>query len=102
MKIYIAGKITGNPDYKNQFAEAEHTLINLGHSVMNPAWICAGKEFNYEDYMTVSGAMQKVCDAVFFLDNWEDSKGARREQLSAITKGQKQFYSFENIPQIKS
>ena len=36
MKVYIAGKITGNPDYYEQFAEAEKLLTEQGHAVINP------------------------------------------------------------------
>ena len=37
MKIYIAGKITGDPNYREKFEKAEKFLAGQGHSVMNPA-----------------------------------------------------------------
>lgn len=37
MKIYIAGCITDNPDYKEQFKQAEERLKAQGHTVINPA-----------------------------------------------------------------
>lgn len=37
MKIYIAGMITGDKNYKSKFKRAEKLLRSLGHSVMNPA-----------------------------------------------------------------
>jgi hypothetical protein len=30
VKVYIAGKITGNPSYKSQFAEAEKKMSETG------------------------------------------------------------------------
>ena len=77
MKVYIAGKITGNPEYKQQFAEAEKKLRAQGHTTMNPAVLPDG--FEHQEYMRVCFSMIDVCDAVYFLSNWEDSKGARME-----------------------
>lgn len=86
MKIYIAGKITGDPNYKAKFQRAEKKLRDLGHSVMNPAWICASPEFDWEDYMKVSKAMQKVCEATVLLPDWYESRGAREEYRRARNK----------------
>ena len=63
MKIYIAGKISGDKNYKQKFRKAEKFLRKLGHSVMNPAWIVPSDEFRWEDYMQISiddaGKMQR-------------------------------------------
>lgn len=40
MKVYIAGKITGNENYKAEFAEAEKKLRTLGHIPLNPVVRC--------------------------------------------------------------
>ena len=37
MIIYFAGKITGNPEYRKQFAAAKKKLERDGHIVLNPA-----------------------------------------------------------------
>lgn len=66
MRIYIAGKITGDKNYKKKFAKAERALKKKGHSVMNPAWLKEYGEFDWIDYMGVSGAMQQTCEAVYF------------------------------------
>ncbi len=79
MKFYIAGKITGDKNYKKKFAAAEKAFRKLGHSVMNPAWIVASEEFSWLDYMKVSNAMQSVCEATYFLEDWMDSTGAVQE-----------------------
>ena len=77
MKYYIAGKITNNPNYRQQFAEAEKQLLQEGHHVMNPAILPYG--FDYEDYMKVCFAMIDVCETLYMLDGWTDSLGAKRE-----------------------
>lgn len=46
MKIYIAGPITGIPDYKERFAKAEAELKAKGHAVMNPAALPEGFEYS--------------------------------------------------------
>ena len=63
MKIYIAGKITGDKNYKTKFKRAEKLLRSLGHSVMNPAWIAPSDDFTWTDYMQISGMMLARCNA---------------------------------------
>lgn len=98
MKIYIAGKITGNPDYKKQFDKAEKELSALGHSLMNPAALKDYPEFSYKDYMFITQAMQMKCDAVFFLPTWTDSSGAMVEFERASTLHQKTFFDISEVP----
>ena len=42
MKIYIAGRITGNPHYKAQFKATAAMLQEEGHTVLNPAELPEG------------------------------------------------------------
>jgi len=85
MKIYIAGKITDNPDYMEQFAIAELFLIKEGHFVMNPTVLPPG--FEHHEYMKICFAMIDVCEGIYLLDNWRDSKGATMEFDYAIKTG---------------
>lgn len=98
MKIYIAGKITGDLDYKAKFHKAEEKLKRMDHSVMNPAWICASPEFSWKDYMRVSGAMLDVCDGVLFLKDWLQSKGARAEMERASIARKQIFMDISEVP----
>ncbi|MFV0515809.1 MAG: DUF4406 domain-containing protein [Aminipila sp.] len=84
-KVYIAGKITGFDGYKEKFAEAEEQLKVLGAIPMNPAILPPG--FTQEEYLKICFSMIDVCDCVFLLDNWKDSKGANKEFLYAYNKG---------------
>ena len=86
-KIYIAGKITGLDNFKENFDIAEEKLIKEGYAVMNPSVLNAG--FEHYEYMRVCYAMMDTCDSVYFLRNWTDSKGAKMEMTRAIEKGLK-------------
>ena len=42
MKVYISGKITGNENYREEFAKAQAELEKDGHIVLNPAVLPVG------------------------------------------------------------
>lgn len=92
MKVYIAGKITGDSDYKKKFEFYEKALAEAGHSVMNPARISNYDGFSWDDYMAVSAAMQGVCDAIVLLPGWMESRGARIEANAAHKLGQQIYF----------
>ena len=81
MKVYIAGKITGNPDYIKQFAEAEEELKASGHTVLNPV---KNKGFSYKEYIDMGLCELMKCDGIYLLDGWQESSGARLEFLYAM------------------
>lgn len=89
-KAYIAGKITGDPDFYAKFKAAEMYLKGRGFAVFSPAVMPACFDgFDYEDYMHVDFAMMWVCRSgvAFFLPDWQQSKGAMRERNNAILTG---------------
>ncbi len=98
MKFYIAGKITGNPAYKQNFKKAEEALARLGHSVMNPASIGNYPEFSYQDYMFITAAMQMKCNAVLFLPDWVESNGAQEEYQRAKLNHQSIYFDIFDVP----
>jgi hypothetical protein len=90
MKIYIAGRITGYPEYKKRFDEAVSKLEAKGHVCMSPAILPGG--FTQADYMRICLAMIDVCECIYFLDNWLDSEGARIEHDYAQKVGKLVLY----------
>ena len=77
MKIYIAGRITGDPAYKDKFNTAQQSIEDDGHIVLNPAVLPEG--MTPADYMRICFAMIDCADAVVFLPDWVHSVGARLE-----------------------
>lgn len=76
-KAYIAGKITGDPEYRKKFACAQEELERQGYIVLNPAILPEGMKSR--DYMRICLAMLDTADVAFFLPGWMDSKGANLE-----------------------
>ena len=76
-KIYIAGKITGDPDYKAKFDAAAEDYKKKGYIVLNPSWMPQGMQPS--DYMRICFAMIDTADKVAFLPGYEQSSGAQLE-----------------------
>lgn len=76
-KIYIAGKITGDPDYKAKFEAAAEAYKKKGYTVLCPSWMPAGMQ--PADYMRICFAMIDTADVVAFLPGYETSPGAQLE-----------------------
>lgn len=93
MKIYISGKITGTTDYMKRFESAEKALSKY-HIVINPAKVNAQlpKETVWEEYMKMSMCMLEMCNAIYMLKGWKDSKGAKLEYEFAKSKNYKIFF----------
>lgn len=97
MKVYVAGKISGKPPYQyvSEFRHAASILKIRGFKVINPVTLnssLATQEFDYEDMMKLCFAAIDVCDAIYMLEDWSDSPGARREHEYALNKGKKIIY----------
>ena len=76
VKVYIAGKITGDAGYREKFAAAEQKLQGEGFIVLSPAVLPEG--MSTADYMRICFAMIDVADKVAFF--------AHKEGLDAHAK----------------
>jgi hypothetical protein len=84
MVVYIAGPITGQPNYNTSaFKEAERVLRYAGHTVLNPRNTPLG--LTYAAYMDISLAMIRASDQVYALEGWSKSKGAATEVAYATS-----------------
>ena len=77
MKIYIAGKITGDASYYAKFIIAQREIQDAGHAVLNPAHLPEG--MSKSDYMRICFAMIDVADEVWTLPDCDMSEGALLE-----------------------
>ena len=98
-RIYIAGPMRGLPDFNypkfNQYAEAHRAV---GWYVANPVEI--GADYGTPEQINADPALLaavmaaelhalETCDAIYLLDGWQNSKGARKELATAIAYGLK-------------
>lgn len=83
--VYISGKITGltEEQYKIKFAGAEKLLRQYGYRPVNPAKKGEVPGYKWEDYLKEDIAMLCECDFIYFLDNWNESEGAKLEKFIA-------------------
>lgn len=80
MRIYISGPITGTDDYQKRFAKAEEYLRQQGYEVVNPARVNGQMpELTWDEYMNMSMTMLSLCDMIFMLRGWKESRGAKLE-----------------------
>lgn len=82
MKIYISGKITGLDlkDALANFEKAETELVAKGFEPINPMKKVSEQQGKtWKEYMLADIEILWDCEAIYMLDNWKDSKGARIE-----------------------
>lgn len=104
VRVYITGKISGlaEEEFKKNFADAAELLTSHGFTPVNPLDVVPGcgdsceSGLTFEDgsyqhtwqcYMKADIIEMLGCDAVFPLENYLDSRGARTEVGLAITVG---------------
>ena len=77
MRVYIAGKITGDKDFKEKFELHKQQLTTIGYDVLSPADLPNG--LTRAEYMRLCFAMIEMSDIVILLDDYINSPGALLE-----------------------
>lgn len=94
MKIYISGPVPANGAFiKQTYMLPEAKLRLLGHSPFNPSWMNIDERWNGEERLSIGMAVLDLCEAIFMLEGWEDSKNAQAEYDYAVKNGKKIFYA---------
>lgn len=83
-RIYIAGPMTGHPDFNYPAFHAEAARLRaIGYLVENPAE--NPQQVDWQSYMRVAIAQLVKCDAIALLPGWENSRGALIENGLAVS-----------------
>lgn len=88
-KVYIAGKITDNENYKEEFEKVKEKMGER-FTVLNPAELPEG--MSKADYMRICFSMIDVADVVVFIEGWVRSEGAMLEHKYCEYIGKPIFY----------
>jgi hypothetical protein len=79
MKIYISG-IVDNKDY----SKIEEWLKNKGYTPINPLRLkCIFDDLSCQDYTKLCYFFIDLCDSIFMVKGWQDSKTALYEMSYA-------------------
>jgi len=77
-KIYICGKVSGDPFYREKFLEEEIRLAALGYKPINPTAIISHKT-EWAVAMRIAIRAMLLCDGISLLPDWKKSRGAKIE-----------------------
>lgn len=95
MMLYVAGPMTGYPEYNfPAFYAAEERLVGLGFDVHNPAWKGVLDGWTWADYMRVDIRELTHCHGIYLLDHWWKSPGARFEHSVASQLGMSTTFEY--------
>lgn len=98
-RIYIAGPMTGLPDFNYPAFHAEAARLRaLGWHVENPAENVAPPCGSWAGYMRLAIAQLVTCDAICLLPGWSASRGASIEHGLAVHLGLAVVY--QEAPQV--
>ena len=97
LKVYIAGPMRGIIDFNYpRFNSCAQSLREIGWDVVNPAEI--GAKYGTPEQINANPELLKLvtnielfalksCDAIFMLEGWNTSQGAKNELAAAIAAG---------------
>ncbi|HAX95618.1 MAG TPA: nucleoside 2-deoxyribosyltransferase [Prolixibacteraceae bacterium] len=100
MKIYISGKITGlKPEqFMPVFEKAESLLREAGYTnIVNPTKLGIHTGEDWSRAMAICMPELETCDAIYMLDNWRESFGARHELHRAMHRRIRIMFGPEDI-----
>ena len=80
MRLYIAGPMTGLPEFNiPAFRRAALLLADAGHAPIDPSQLHPQIGLPWADYMRADIPAMLACDGVATLPDWWRSRGARLE-----------------------
>ncbi|BEN89951.1 hypothetical protein SMQC07_37500 [Serratia marcescens] len=80
--VFISGPMSGIENYnRDAFNHEASQLRHIGFTVLNPAIFPDGLE--HHQYLAMTLVMLEQADAIYLLDGWENSVGAKAEVIRA-------------------
>lgn len=97
MKVYISGKISGTDLIKTRkhFAAVAKATKRLGYEPVNPLENGLSEHDTWEAHMLKDIIDLLQCNAIYMLQGWQESKGARIEHYIATEIGIPITYEIE-------
>ena len=97
MKIYISGKISGTnlTETHARFAAVAKAMKRLDYEPVNPFENGLTEHDTWKAHMLKDIADLLQCKAIYMLQDWQDSKGARIEHYIATEIGMPIMYEIE-------
>lgn len=92
MVVYLSGRVTGDPGYRDRFKEYAGELEKKGHTVLHPAMLPEALAPAAETLIRLT--MIDVADEVVFMENWKESEGAELERSYCVRIGKPRRYPF--------
>ena len=88
-RIYIAGKVTGEPlrECTGKFGRAQKDLEELGFEAVNPLQVVGTWEITWKNAMRKCIRALMECDAIYVLPCSQNSRGAGIELQLAASLG---------------
>ena len=85
MKVYISLPITGHDltEVRRRAEEAKQLLTGMDHEPVSPLDVSPNHDATYAEHIGRDIAALLGCDAVLFLDGWQESKGCTLEHAAA-------------------
>jgi hypothetical protein len=87
--IYISGPITGRPIEESEahFKKASDDLAKADFIPSNPMLLDHNHDKSWQSYMKEDISEMMKCDAIYMLQGWKSSKGAKIEYELAKALG---------------
>lgn len=99
MKVYISGQISNRPidEAKLHFYTAQRDLLNWQYDPVSPFENGLSDSDTWENHMLKDIEMLFGCDAIYMLNGWENSRGAKIEKHIAETTGKHVWFEPEFV-----
>jgi hypothetical protein len=96
-RMYISGKISDNANAEEDFKRGVMWAKGKGYHAINPYTIGMelAETFTHEEFMKIDFQLIEICDAIYMLRGWQNSKGAVMELQHAIAFDKSIFYEEE-------